>query len=219
MKRDYIAEHSASADQVLEWIEKQTHLRTNHSRMLCGPVVGKFLEFFVSNLSYSTRSNNRGSGIDILEIGAFTGYSSVCMARGLSDNGHLYSIEINDELEDLILRGHKMANLENRISLLIGDAKEMIEKIGKKFDLIFMDANKREYVTYYNLVFPYLKKGGYLIADNVLWSNKVLEEPMPHDAQTQGIHSFNEFVKNDKRVENIIIPLRDGLNIIRKLSD
>jgi predicted O-methyltransferase YrrM len=149
-------------------------------------------------------------------IGAFTGYSSICLARGLREDGHLHSIEINDELEDLILQAHEKAGLQDKITLHIGDAKEVISTLNKQFDLVFIDANKREYCQYYELVFDYVKPGGYILADNVLWDGKVFTTPLPNDAQTQGIYKFNELVKKDPRVENVIIPLRDGLNLIRK---
>ncbi len=202
----YIDTFSSEQDAVLAWLERQTNLRTNHSRMLCGPVVGKLLEF-ISRMIAPT---------NILELGAFTGYSSICLAKGLKENGHLDSIEINDELEDLILEAHQKAGLQEKITLHIGDAKEIITKLDKQFDLVFIDANKREYCEYYNLVFDYVKPGGYILADNVLWDGKVYSNPVPSDAQTQGIYKFNEMVKNDCRVENVIIPLRDGLNLIRK---
>lgn len=203
----YIARFSQKQDSVLDWIEKQTHLRTNHSRMLCGPVEGKFLEMFARALSPER----------ILEIGAFTGYSTICLARGLKEGGHLDSVELNDELEDCILQGYEMARLSEKITLHIGDAKQIIEGLPTEYDLIFIDANKREYPLYYELSLNHLRPGGYMIADNVLWDGKVYARPTPKDAQTCALCRFNEFVASDPRVENVIIPLRDGLNIIRKL--
>ncbi len=202
----YIDIFSSEQDAALVWLERQTNLRTNHSRMLCGAVVGKLLEFISGMIAPET----------ILELGAFTGYSSICLARGLKEGGHLHSIEINDELEDLILEAHQRAGLQDKITLHIGDAKEVISTLDRQFDLVFIDANKREYCQYYNLVFDYVKPGGYILADNVLWDGKVFSDPVPGDAQTQGIYKFNEMVKKDPRVENVIIPLRDGLNLIRK---
>ncbi len=206
IQHKYINQFSQEQDSVLAWLERQTNLRTNHSRMLCGPVVGKLLEFISGMIAPD----------NILELGAFTGYSSICLARGLKPGGHLDSIEINDELEDLILEAHEKAGLQDKITLHIGDAKEIITTLDKKYDLVFIDANKREYCKYYDLVFDYVKPGGYILADNVLWDGKVYSDPLPTDAQTQGIYKFNEMVKNDPRVENVIIPLRDGLNLIRK---
>lgn len=206
----YLTDFSSKQDPVLGWLQKQTNLRTNHARMLCGPVEGKLIEF-VSRMV---------APMAILELGAFTGYSAICLARGLREGGVLDSLELNDELEDLILEAHQRAGLQDKIKLHIGDAKQTIEELraqGKMYDLVFIDANKREYPAYYNLVFDLVRPGGYILADNVLWDGKVIGEDIPKDAQTQGIYNFNKMVKEDPRVENVIIPLRDGLNLIRKL--
>ena len=205
----YLLNYSQEQDQVLQWLQKQTNLRTNHARMLCGPVEGKLIEMLSRMLSPQ----------NILEIGAFTGYSAICLARGLKEGGMLDSLELNDELEDLILQAHQKAGLEDKITLHIGDAKESLKRLkeeGKMYDLVFIDANKREYPTYYNLVFDMVRPGGYILADNVLWDGKVYQENVPQDAQTQGIFNFNKMVKEDSRVENVIIPIRDGMNLIRK---
>lgn len=207
MMEDYIAAYSQPQDRVLAWIEKQTHLRTNHARMLCGPVEGKLLEM-ISGMISPRR---------ILEIGVFTGYSSICLARGLNEGGMLDALELNDELEDLIREAYRRAELEDRIRLYIGDAKEIIPGLDPEaYDLVFIDANKREYTRYYDLVWDKVRPGGYILADNVLWNGKVFSEHAPADAQTRGIMEFNERVRNDPRVENVILPLRDGLNMIRK---
>ena len=207
MMEDYIAAYSQPQDRVLAWIEKQTHLRTNHARMLCGPVEGKLLEM-ISGMISPRR---------ILEIGVFTGYSSICLARGLKEGGMLDALELNDELEDLIREAYRRADLEDRIRLYIGDAKEIIPGLEPEaYDLVFIDANKREYTRYYDLVWDKVRPGGYILADNVLWNGKVFSEHAPADAQTRGIMEFNERVRNDPRVENVILPLRDGLNLIRK---
>jgi predicted O-methyltransferase YrrM len=206
----YLTDFSTEQDPVLGWLQKQTNLRTNHARMLCGPVEGKLMEF-VSRMV---------APMAILELGAFTSYSAICLARGLREGGVLDSLELNDELEDLILEAHQRAGLQDKIKLHIGDAKQTIEELraqGKMYDLVFIDANKREYPAYYNLVFDLVRPGGYILADNVLWDGKVIGEDIPKDAQTQGIYNFNKMVKEDPRVENVIIPLRDGLNLIRKL--
>ena len=203
---DYIAAYSQPQDQVLAWLEKQTHLRTNHARMLCGPVEGKLLEMISGMISPGR----------ILEIGAFTGYSSICLARGLKKGGMLDTLESNDELEDLIREAYRRAGLEDRIRLYLGDAKKIIPGLDKIYDLVFIDANKREYTRYYDLVWDKVRPGGYILADNVLWNGKVFSEQAPGDAQTRGIMEFNERVRNDPRVENVILPLRDGLSLIRK---
>lgn len=205
----YLTNFSQEQDPVLQWLQKQTNLRTNHARMLCGPVEGKLMEM----LSGMIQPKN------ILEIGAFTGYSAICLARGLKEGGMLDSLELNDELEDLILQAHERAGLSDKITLHIGDAKQTLKTLkeqGKMYDLVFIDANKREYPAYYELVFDMVRPGGYILADNVLWDGKVYQENVPQDAQTQGIFRFNEIVKEDPRVENVIIPLRDGMNLIRK---
>lgn len=205
----YLTNFSQEQDPVLQWLQKQTNLRTNHARMLCGPVEGKLMEM----LSGMIQPKN------ILEIGAFTGYSAICLARGLKEGGMLDSLELNDELEDLILQAHERAGLSDKITLHIGDAKQTLKTFkeqGKMYDLVFIDANKREYPAYYELVFDMVRPGGYILADNVLWDGKVYQENVPQDAQTQGIFRFNEIVKEDPRVENVIIPLRDGMNLIRK---
>lgn len=205
----YLTNFSQEQDPVLQWLQKQTNLRTNHARMLCGPVEGKLMEM----LSGMLRPKN------ILEIGAFTGYSAICLARGLKEGGMLDSLELNDELEDLILQAHGKAGLSDKITLHIGDAKQTLKTLreqGKMYDLVFIDANKREYPAYYDLVFDMVRPGGYILADNVLWDGKVYQENVPQDAQTQGIFKFNQIVKEDPRVENVIIPIRDGMNLIRK---
>ncbi len=205
----YLTAFSQEQDSVLQWLQKQTNLRTNHARMLCGPVEGKLMEMLSGMIQPS----------NILEIGAFTGYSAICLARGLKEGGMLDSLELNDELEDLILQAHERAGLSDKITLHIGDAKQTLKDLkeqGKMYDLVFIDANKREYPAYYELVFDMVRPGGYILADNVLWDGKVYQENVPQDAQTQGIFKFNEIVKEDPRVENVIIPLRDGMNLIRK---
>ncbi len=205
----YIETYSSGQDEMLAWLQKQTNLRTNHARMLCGPVEGKFLEFISGMIAPGA----------ILEIGAFTGYSAICLARGLREGGVLDSLELNDELEDLILQAHEKAGLSGKIKLHIGDAADTILKLkmeGRIYDLVFIDANKREYCMYYELIFDLVRPGGYIIADNVLWDGKVYASALPSDTQTRGIYNFNETVRKDPRVENVIIPLRDGINIVRK---
>ena len=205
----YITEHSSDQTEALAWIQRQTNIRTNHARMLSGAVQGRFLTM----LTEMIRPH------DILEIGTFTGYSAVCLASGLEAGGHLDTLEINDELEDLILEGFEKAGIADRITLHIGDAKETLDRLKDRcYDLVFIDANKREYCDYYRAVFDMVRPGGYILADNVLWDGKVCQDPMPQDRQTQGIAAFNDMVKADQRVESVILPVRDGLNIIRKKS-
>lgn len=212
----YIDSHSTRQGEALDWLVRQTHIRTNHARMLSGATQGQLMKMLVRMTGASR----------ILELGTFTGYSAICLASGMKEGGCLDTLELNDELEDLILEGFEKAGLEQVIHLHIGDCKETLRKMKSDFgddasrlyDLVYIDANKREYCDYYDLVFDMVKPGGYILADNVLWDGKVCQEPLPQDKQTVGIDSFNKKVASDCRVENVIIPLRDGLNLIRKKS-
>lgn len=205
----YIKDHATEQSEALAWVEKQTHVRTNHARMLSGAVQGQIMRMLVQTSGASR----------ILELGTFTGYSAICLASAMPDGGHLDTLEINDELEDLILEGFERAGLADVIDLHIGDCKETLRSFreeGREYDLVYMDANKREYPEYYELVFDMVRPGGLILADNVLWDGKVCEDPMPQDKQTLGIARFNDMVTEDRRVESVILPLRDGLNLIRK---
>ena len=205
----YIKAHATEPSEALAWVEKQTHVRTNHARMLSGAVQGQIMRMLVQTSGASR----------ILELGTFTGYSAICLASAMPDGGHLDTLEINDELEDLILEGFERAGLADVIALHIGDCKETLRRFreeGREYDLVYMDANKREYPEYYELVFDMVHPGGLILADNVLWDGKVCEDPMPQDKQTLGIARFNDLVTEDRRVESVILPLRDGLNLIRK---
>ena len=204
----YIEEHASSPSEALEWVVKQTHIRTNHARMLSGAAQGQLLRMFVQMTGASR----------ILELGTFTGYSAICLASSLPSDGHLDTLELNDELEDLILEGFEKAGLSDKINLHIGDCKETLKRFNEEkrvYDIVYMDANKREYCEYYDLVFDMVRPGGLILADNVLWDGKVYQDPMPQDKQTLGIAAFNDMVAGDPRVESVIMPLRDGLNIIR----
>lgn len=202
----YLQDHSSVPSEALSWIEKQTNIHTNYPRMLSGSVQGELLKMLVE-ISGARR---------ILEIGSFTGYSATCLALGMPEGGHLDALEINDELEDLMRSGWERAGVTDRISLHIGDAKETLAGLEGPFDFVFMDANKREYCEYYELVLPKLSAGGIIVADDVLWDGKVYADPLPHDAQTAGLLRFNDMVRSDDRVEVVVLPLRDGLSIIRK---
>ena len=204
-------ECSSPQGEALDWLQKQTNIRTNHARMLSGPVQGRFLKMIVEMCGARR----------VLELGSFTGYSGICLASGLPEDGHLDTLEINDELEDLILEGFSRAGLRERISLHIGDCLETLKRFREEgrepYDLVFIDANKRDYPEYYELVVDLVRPGGWILADNVLWDGKVALDPMPQDRQTLGIDNFNRRVASDPRVESVIIPLRDGLNLIHKL--
>lgn len=206
----YIREHSTRQSEALRWVEKQTNIRTNHARMLSGSVQGELLRMLVK-MSGAKR---------VLELGTFTGYASICLASALPEDGHLDTLELNDELEDLIREGFERVGVSDRISLHIGDCKKTLlefkNEVFRQYDMVFIDANKREYCDYYELVFPLVRPGGWILADNVLWDGKVCAETISQDRQTQGILAFNEMVAADPRVENVILPLRDGLSIIYK---
>ena len=207
----YLREHSTLPSPALEWIQKQTHIRTNFPRMLSGPVQGELLKMLVS-LTGAKR---------ILEIGSFTGYSTVCLALGGGEDCIVDALEINDELEDLMREGWDKAGVSDRVRLHLGDACETLGRLagepGREYDFVFMDANKREYCKYYELLMPLLRPGGLIVADDVLWDGKVYAESVPSDAQTQGLLEFNRRVAEDPGVETVMLPLRDGLLLIRKL--
>ena len=189
----YIAEHATAQSEALSWVEKQTHIRTNHARMLSGAVQGQIMRMIVQ----------MSGAKDILELGTFTGYSAICLGAAMPQDGHVDTLEINDELEDLILEGFDRAGLSDKITLHIGDCKETLrrfKKEGRMFDLVYMDANKREYCEYYELIFDMVRPGGLILADNVLWDGKVCQDPLPQDKQTLGIARFNDMVKEDRRV-------------------
>ena len=216
----YIEEHVTPQGDALDWVQKQTHIRTNHARMLSGALQGELMRILVQ-ISGARR---------ILELGTFTGYSAICLATHLPEDGHLDTLELNDELEDLILEGFERAGLSDKISLHIGDCKETLLRMrsemglsegssadqSKFYDIVYIDANKREYCEYYDLVFDMIRPGGLILADNVLWDGKVCQDPLPQDKQTLGIARFNDMISADRRVESVILPLRDGLNVIRK---
>ncbi|MBR6269697.1 MAG: O-methyltransferase [Bacteroidales bacterium] len=211
----YLIAHSTSQKEALEWIERQTHLRTKFAHMLAGFEAGRLLETF----SLMLRPRR------ILEIGTFTGYSSVCLAAGLPEEGRLDAVEINDELEDVIREGYRRAGIEDRARLIIGDCKAVIPTLDEVYDLVYIDANKREYPEYLAMlmgdspegVAPKVRKGSWILADNVLWDGKVLGDSPKQDPQSRGIQAFNEAVAADPRLENFILPLRDGINIIKVL--
>lgn len=203
----YIREHSTHPGEALDWIEKQTNIHTNYPRMLSGSVQGEFLAMLV-------RMTGAAS---ILEIGSFTGYSAACMALALPENGRIDALEINDELESLMRAGWERAGVTNKIDLHIGDALQTIGSLSANvYDLVYIDANKRQYCEYYDAVLPLVRPGGIILVDDVLWDGKVYSDPPAHDAQTRGLLAFNDMVAKDRRVEVVILPIRDGLSIVRK---
>ena len=206
----YIREHSSEESEALKWLVKQTNLRTNYPRMLSGQIQGELLKLIAQMLQAR----------NILEIGCFTGYSSIWLAMGLEAGGKVDSLEINDELEDLIREGWSRAGVQDKTELHLGDALEIMELFlneGRKYDLIYIDANKREYLNYYKAAKRLLRKGGVILADDTMLGGKVYDSPGTSDKQTRGLIEFNDFVAADPEVEQLILPLRDGLSIIRKL--
>lgn len=204
---EYILSHIDAEGDTLARLNRETHLFHLRPRMCSGHLQGRLLKMFVRMINPH----------NILELGTFTGYSALCLAEGLiAPNGELHTIEIDDELEDFIRNHFEASPFAERINLHIGDAREILPSLGKTFDLVFMDANKREYCEYYDLVFPMLSPGGFIIADNTLWDGKVVDWGKKLDAQTEGILKFNDYIAQDERVEKVIIPLRDGLTIIYK---
>ncbi len=202
----YILEHIEPEDPVLQELDRETHLKILGARMMSGHLQGQVLTMLSKMIQPEI----------ILEIGTFTGYSAICLARGLKKNGKLITIEMDDELETFASDFFKKAGLHKKIVQIIGPALEILPSFNETFDLVFLDADKREYVDYYTLVIDKLRKGGILIADNTLWSGKVTQPSVPGDEQTEGIKSFNELIRSDVRVEKVILPVRDGMTIIRK---
>ena len=201
----YIDSHSSPEDPLLAEIHRYTYLNVAAPSMLSGPVQGKFLEL-ISTLLRPRR---------ILEIGTYTGYSAICMARGLRNDGLLITLEINDELNELSSAFFRKAGLEEKIRRINGNALEIIPTLNETFDLVFIDGEKEEYVDYYRMVKQKLSPGAVIIADNVLWYGKVLDPGTNRDSATLGIEAFNTFVTQDPEVENFILPLRDGLMVAR----
>lgn len=204
----YVEAHTQEEAEVLKALNRETNAKVLMPRMLSGHFQGQLLRI----LSYMIQPEQ------ILEIGTYTGYSAICLSSGLKKGGLLHTIEINAELEEMIKYYFAKAGVDNTIKLYLGDAQEIIPTIDKILDIVFIDADKKNYSNYYDLIFDKVRVGGYIIADNVLWSGKVLENPEKMDQDTIAIVKFNEKLQNDERVENILLPIRDGLMIARKIK-
>ena len=221
---EYIEQHSSPESEVLQQITRSTHLELINPRMLSGHVQGRVL----SMLSQMIQPKR------ILELGTFTGYSALCLAEGLTEDGELVTIEHNDELEDAIRRNLSLTPLGEKVKLVIGDAKEILKLLneeakacsiesntlseelnGVKYDLVFIDADKKEYCDYLDLVLPFMRQGGWILADNTLWDGHIVESAYDKDKQTVALRAFNDKVAQDERLEKVILPLRDGLTIIK----
>ena len=203
----YSVAHTTSETEVLNDLNRQTNLQILQPRMLSGHLQGRVL----SMLSHMIQPTN------ILEIGTYTGYSAICLAEGLKEDGKVVTIDRNAELEDFALSYFEKANVSNKIDFRIGNAIDIIPSLKKTFDLVFIDADKTNYSNYFDLVIDKLPKGAYIIADNVLWSGKVVEDEM--DEETKALVDYSTLINEDKRVENVLLPVRDGLMICRKISE
>lgn len=203
---DYILEHIDEEGEYLHRLYRATHLKLLYGRMASGHLQGRLLKMFVRMIRPKI----------ILEIGTYSGYSGLCLAEGLEEGGMLHTIEINDEQEDFTRPWFENSAYADKIKMHIGDALDVIPRLGVKFDLAFIDGDKRKYAEYYEMVLEHLNDGGYILADNTLWDGHVLEPKPIKDPQTRSIVEFNDMVAKDLRVEKVILPLRDGLTIIRK---
>ena len=204
---EYIVSHSEKEPELLNQLNRDTHMNVLQPRMLSGHLQGRVL----SMLSHMIKPKK------VLEIGTYTGYSALCFAEGLADGGKITTVDINDELETRIREYLERSDNQEKIELRIGNAMDLIPEMDGGFDLVFIDADKENYLNYYNLVFDKVNQGGYIIADNVLWSGKVLENVDPADIDTKALIEYSNFVQNDERVQNVLFPIRDGLMIARKL--
>jgi len=205
---NYILEHIDQEDALLYELNRKTHLHILRPRMLSGHLQGQILKMICRMIQPK----------NILEIGTYTGYSCICMAQTLPEDGFIDTIEIDDEIEPFTQSFFAKSGLSHKIKMHIGDALDVMPSLKKKYDLVFMDGDKRQYPNYYNMVFDMLNPGGYILADNILWDGKVVEPVDPNDTYTQGILEFNQMIKEDKRVEKVIFPFRDGIFVIRKNS-
>ena len=206
---DYVCNHTEKESDLLYNLNRKTHIEVLRSRMLSGHFQGRVLSM-LSKMIQPER---------ILEIGTYTGYSALCFAEGLKKNGEITTIDINEELEVIVKEHVEKSPYKDQVKLVIGNALEIIPNLEEKFDIVFIDADKENYINYYDLVFDKVKVGGYIIADNVLWSGKVLEEIAENDKDTPIILAYNKKIHEDKRVENVLLPIRDGILIARKTSN
>jgi len=203
---DYALTHSDQEDEILLELQRETHLKFLSPRMLSGHLQGNFLTFISKLIQPET----------ILEIGTYTGYSALCLAKGLKEQGKLITIDINEESETIAKKYFSKSGLESKIELIIGDAALIIPQLTTPLDLVFIDADKRNYARYFDLVIDKVKTGGVIIADNVLWSGKILDPDKNKDTDTQALIQFNKKIEQDSRIEKLLLPIRDGLFLMRK---
>ena len=205
----YILNHITPEDDYLNELDRETHQKVLHARMLSGHLQGQILSMISCMIKPKC----------ILEIGTFTGYSALCLAKGLVEGGQLHTIEIDDELESVSQKYFLKSGMSDQIVQHIGDARQIIPSLNIKFDLVFIDADKRDYCDYYQLVFGHVPVGGFILADNVLWDGKVVDPKATDEEQTRGILEFNDLVQNDPRVKNVILPVRDGIMMVQKVAE
>jgi predicted O-methyltransferase YrrM len=205
----YITDHTTAEDPLLAELNRETYLKALNPRMLSGHPQGRVLEMISKLIQPET----------ILEIGTYTGYSALCLAKGLRNGGKMHTIEYNDEIVKFPKKYFKKAGLENKITLHVGDALRIIPTLNTTFDLIFIDADKKQYLDYYNLCINHLNPGGIILTDNVLWDGKVVRESEKNDPDTKAILDFNKTMANDDNIEVIILPVRDGISVVRKKSN
>jgi predicted O-methyltransferase YrrM len=203
---DYILSHSDEEGSLLSTLYRDANVNLLRPRMLAGHLQGRILKMFCRML----RPHR------VLEIGTYTGYATLCMAEGLEEGALIHTIEINDEMEDFIMKYFPRSPYKDKIKLHFGDALELIPMLGETFDMVYIDGDKRQYSDYFETAFPYIRQGGLILADNTLWDGKVIEEVHSSDRQTEEILHFNDKIKNDDRIEKVILPLRDGLTMIWK---
>lgn len=203
----YAEDHTSSESDLLKTINRETHAKVLMPRMLSGQLQGRILSMF----------SNMVKPMTILEIGTYTGYSAICLAEGLKPGGRLITIDINEELESSVRGFFNASGFEAVIDYRIGNALEIIPTLNGNFDLVFIDADKENYARYYDLVINHVPLGGYILADNVLWSGKVLDDKP--DKDTRAIKEFNRKIQGDVRVENVLLPVRDGIMVMRKISE
>ena len=204
---EYISAHIDPESDLLRELYRETNLRLLNPRMASGHIQGSLLRMLVTMIKPRL----------ILEVGTFTGYATLCMAQGLTQGGMIHTVEIDDELEDFITRTFSRSAYADRIRLHIGDALQVVPKLGLMFDMIFLDGEKREYPDYYTVLMDYLRPGGYMVADNTLWDGHVADSSYDSDPQTAAVKRFNDMVAADVRTEVAMVPIRDGLTIVRKL--
>jgi len=204
---EYCESHSTPESDLLYRLNRETNLKVMNPRMLSGHLQGMFLTCLMKMMQPKS----------VLEIGTYTGYAAICMAEGLPEDGTIDTIEIDEELEDIIRKYFSQYENRHKINLHIGDAAKVIPALNKTYDFVFMDADKEDYITYYELVMPKVRKGGFILADNVLWSGKILQEVKKSDKDTAALQRFNDYILKDERVRNVLLPLRDGIMVIEKI--